>query len=118
MTDVLYIHDILIKQYGGASGARDKGLIESALMRPQTGYYADRIEEAAAVWESLTINHGFVDGNKRVAFAVMEIFLDINGFKITASLDEAETFIYSNLEAGTFNKEVLDVWLRDNTQKI
>ena len=77
--EVLFIHEALIETYGGSRGVRDQGLIETALLRPQTGYYADLIEEAAALWESLAMNHGFIDGNKRIAFAVMDIFLDING---------------------------------------
>ena len=77
--DVFEIHDAQIARYGGSSGVRDAGLIEAALLRPQTGYYADLLEEAAALWESLSMNHGFVDGNKRVGFACMDMFLDLNG---------------------------------------
>ena len=63
LEDVLYLHEEQLRLYGGASGVRDQGLILSALLRPQTGYYNDLIEEAAALWESLAMNHGFVDGN-------------------------------------------------------
>lgn len=113
--DVLEIHLEQIAEFGGADGVRDKGLIEAALLRPQTGYYKDIIEEAASIWESLTMNHGFVDGNKRVGLAVMEIFLEVNGVDHTANNDDLIKFIYSNLEAGTFNKDTLDAWLRDNS---
>ena len=106
----------MISAYGGSSGIRDRGLVESALLRPQTGYYTDLIEEAAALWESLAMNHGFVDGNKRVAFACAEIFLDLNGLTVTATQEETISFIYSHLEAGTFNKDNLDAWLRANTK--
>lgn len=91
------------------------GLLESALLRPQTGYYADLIEEAAALWESLAMNHPFVDGNKRVAYAVLELFLQSNGLDILPDNQMIENFIYSNLEAGSFRKDVLDGWLRENT---
>ncbi len=84
-------------------------------MRPQTGYYANLIEEAAALWESLAMNHGFVDGNKRVAYACLEMFLQLNGADISATNDELETFIYGNLEAGTFRKDVLEGWLNQHT---
>lgn len=114
LNEALRIHEILIEAFGGASGVRDLGLIEAALIRPQTGYYADLLEEAAALWESLAMNHGFVDGNKRVAYACLEIFLQSNGLDILADNDEIERFIYENLEAGTFQKEVLDAWLRQN----
>ncbi|OEO32343.1 death-on-curing protein [Devosia insulae DS-56] len=111
LDEALRIHELLIKEFGGAVGVRDMGLIESALLRPQTGYYADLIEEAAALWESLAMNHGFVDGNKRVAYACLEMFLQLRGADISATNDELETFIYSNLEAGTFRKDVLENWL-------
>ena len=115
LEDVTYIHDEQLARYGGASGVRDQGLILSALLRPQTGYYNDLIEEAAALWESLAMNHGFVDGNKRVAFASLITFLAANGVDVTASPNTVIAFIYHHLEAGTFNKDVLDAWLRANT---
>lgn len=95
-----------------APGLRDAGLIEAALARPQSGFYAERIEEAAALWESLTMNHGFIDGNKRVGFAAAYVFLRINGITIKASSKAALKFIISALEDGTFNKQALDNWLR------
>lgn len=115
LDEALRIHDLLLKAFGGAEGVRDAGLVESALLRPQTGYYADLVEEAAALWESLAMNHGFIDGNKRVAYACVELFLQMNGLDISASNDELEHLIYSNLEAGTFRKDVIDAWLRGNT---
>lgn len=115
LDEALRIHELLIRAFGGAAGVRDMGLIESALLRPQTGYYADLTEEAAALWESLAMNHGFVDGNKRVAYACLEMFLQLNGADISATNEELETFIYSNLEAGTFRKEVLEDWLNRHT---
>ena len=82
--EVLAIHAEAIKVYGGSNGVRDLGAIEAALFRPQSGYYADIIEETAALMESLLINHPFVDGNKRVAFASCHVFLDINGYRLDA----------------------------------
>ena len=116
LDEVLRMHEMLLAAFGGAKGIRDMGLIESALLRPQTGYYADLIEEAAALWESMAMNHGFVDGNKRVAFACVELFLQLNGVDIGASNTELEVFIYSNLEAGTFRKDVLERWLHEHTE--
>lgn len=115
LTEALRIHEVLIEAFGGAAGVRDMGLLESALLRPQTGYYADLLEEAAALWESLAMNHPFVDGNKRVAYAVLELFLQVNGLDILPDNKAIETFIYGHLEAGTFRKDVLDAWLRENT---
>lgn len=113
--EALRIHEVLIEVFGGASGVRDMGLLESALLRPQTGYYADLIEETAALWESLAMNHPFVDGNKRVAYAVTELFLQSNGLDIVPDDAAIESFIYHHLESGTFRKDVLDPWLRENT---
>ena len=88
MAEVLAIHADQIQHYGGLPGVRDHGAVEAALYRPQTGYYTDLIEEAAALWESLSQNHPFVDGNKRTAFAAAYTFLAINGIRLTASADE------------------------------
>jgi death-on-curing protein len=106
--EVLVMHSLLIRQYGGSDGVRDVGLLEAALFRPQTGYYSDIIEEAAALLESLAVNHPFVDGNKRVAFAVTDVFLKINGHRINSTgqkiyselikLFEAKEFDFKNLE--------------------
>lgn len=106
---------MLIEAFGGAKGVRDLGLIEAALLRPQTGYYDNLLEEAAALWESLAMNHGFVDGNKRVAYACLELFLQMNGLDIAAENDEIENFIYAHLEAGTFQKDRLEAWLHQHT---
>lgn len=113
LDDALYIHADQIDSYGGTAGVRDQGLVLSALLRPQTGYYTDLIAEAAALWESLTMNHGFVDGNKRVAYACMVVFMAMNGLGIDASQEEVIDFIYGNIESGTFSHNVLDQWLRD-----
>lgn len=114
LEDALFIHAEQLRLFGGAQGVRDHGLIESALLRPQTGYYADLVEQAAALWESLVMNHGFIDGNKRVAFACMDIFLGLNGARLEAEPEGVITFIYRHLEAGTFRKPVLEEWLRRN----
>jgi death on curing protein len=72
--EVLELHTILIKRYGGLSGVRDYGALEAAVHRLQSGYYEDIVQEAAALLESLAVNHPFIDGNKRVAFAVRMYF--------------------------------------------
>lgn len=80
-------------------------------MRPQTGYYDGLIEEAAALWESMAMNHGFIDGNKRVSFACVDIFLELNGMELRADPDVVIQFIYRRLETGTMTKEHLQAWL-------
>jgi death on curing protein len=117
LDDVLNIHRAQIERYGGISGARDLGLIEAALMRPQSGYYTSLLEQAAALWESLAMNHGFVDGNKRIAFASAQIFLRMNGFSINAGQPAIIDFIYTHLELGSFRKDVIEAWLQENIMK-
>jgi death-on-curing protein len=109
--EVLAIHEDQIERYGGAAGVRDRGLLEAALFRPQTGYYADLIEEAAALWESLAQNHPFIDGNKRVAVAATYTFLAINGARLSAEADETYAFISGLYRVGTFDFENLAAWL-------
>jgi death-on-curing protein len=112
MAEVLAMHADLIDRYGGTHGLRDQGLLEAALYRPQTGYYADVIEEAAALWESLSQNHPFVDGNKRTAFAATYAFLAINGFRLDANAKETEDFLVELYESNQFTFEKLVAWLR------
>ena len=111
--DALFFHKQLIERYGGASGIRDAGALESALHRPQTGYYDTIIHEAAALLESLVQNHPFIDGNKRVAFAVVDVFLRINGYSITADSKAIYDRLIKLLEERTFDMERLVPWLKD-----
>lgn len=111
--DALFFHQQLIERYGGASGIRDAGALESALHRPQTGYYDTIIHEAAALLESLVHNHPFVDGNKRVAFAVVDVFLRINGYAITVDSMTIYNYIIRLFEERTFDMEHLVPWLQE-----
>lgn len=114
LVELLTIHDRVIEEFGGASGLRDGGALESALFRPQTGYYRDVVQEAAALFESLVGNHPFVDGNKRVAFAATDVFLRMNGFVLEVDDDEAYRFITGSLERGELDLERIDRWLREH----
>jgi death-on-curing protein len=111
--DALFFHKQLIERYGGAAGIRDAGALESALHRPQTGYYDTIIHEAAALLESLVHNHPFLDGNKRVAFAVVDVFLRINGYAISADSGAVYSNFIKLLEKGTFDMEHLVPWLQE-----
>ena len=113
VADVLGMHTILMQRYGGAGGVRDPGALEAALFRPQTGYYSDIIAEAAALLESLAINHPFVDGNKRIAFAATDVFLRINGWYLKRQPMVIHTEMLGMLEAGTFDIAHLEPWLRE-----
>jgi death on curing protein len=112
VAEVLAMHADLIARYGGTQGVRDQGLLEAALFRPQTGYYADLIEEAAALWESLSQNHPFLDGNKRTAFAAAYTFLAINGARLNANAEETSEFLTSLYESNQLNFDKLVPWLR------
>ena len=111
--DALFFHKQLIERYGGAPGLRDAGALESALHRPQTGYYDTLVHEAAALLESLLQNHPFVDGNKRVAFAVVDVFLRINGYSITADSKAIYDHMIKLVEARAFDMEHLVPWLQE-----
>jgi len=109
--DALFFHQQLIERYGGAAGIRDLGALESALHRPQTGYYDTVIHQAAALLESLVHNHPFVDGNKRTAFAVADVFLRINGHSITADSAAVYRRFIKLMDQGHFDMEHLVPWL-------
>jgi death-on-curing protein len=106
-----------MERHGGSPGVRDQGLLEAALYRPQTGYHADLIEEAAALWESLGQNHSFVDGNKRTPFAATYTFLAINGLYLTADAKEIYVFVANLYKANQFRLDKLVPWLRAHVEK-
>jgi death-on-curing protein len=114
VVEVLSIHTDLIDRYDGRQGIRDQGLLEAALYRPQTGYYSDLIEEAAALWESISQNHAFFDGNKRTALAATIAFLGINGMRLTSDANETITFLTPLYESNQLTFERLVPWLRSN----
>jgi len=116
LADVLAIHADQIATYGGAEEVRDPGQLEAALFRPQSGHYADPIAEAAALWESLSQTHPFVDGNKRTAFAATLTFLAINGIDLRAGADETWAFLSRLYDRSEFAFTALDAWLRAHTE--
>lgn len=87
----------LIELFGGLHGVRDAGAIEAAVFRPQTGYYESVEEEAAALMESLGMNHGFLDGKKRIAFTAADVFLRRNGFYLKVGAEEGYQFIEGSI---------------------
>jgi death-on-curing protein len=116
IAEVLTIHEDQIERYGGSHGIRDPGQLEAALFRMQSGYYPDLISQAAALWESLSQNHPFIDGNKRTAFACTYTFLAINGVEITANAESTYAFLADLYEGNKLRFEALDHWLRNNTE--
>jgi len=114
LDEVLALHERVIEKFGGASGIRDPGLLESALYRPQSGYYETLEQMAAAMFESLLINHPFIDGNKRVAFFGMDVFLRLNGWKMQVEAKKTYGFLVERFETGTCDFDHLLPWIRQN----
>jgi len=113
---ILELHERLIEESGGTFGVRDFGALESALAQPEMTFggedlYPTLIEKASALAYSLCMNHPFVDGNKRVAHATMEIFLVLNGFEINATVDEQEK-LFLELAGSKMKRDELADWLR------
>ena len=96
--EVLALHRRILAESGGNPGVRDLAAIASALSQPRVSVrgedaYPSIIEKAAALGYSLVCNHGFVDGNKRIAHAAMEVFFVLNGMELSASVDDQERFM-------------------------
>ena len=116
--EIIAIHDLLIEEIGGAHGLRDEGSLASAILRPQMGYYNGLLEEAAALMESLSQNHPFVDGNKRVAFVGTDSFLRMNGFYIDCGRDTAYAFFMGLYESNSFRFANLVPWLEEHVKPL
>jgi len=109
--EILQIHHQQIDHYGGVHGIRDRALLESAVFRPQIGYYNTIAEEAAALMESLANNHLFLDGNKRVAFAAAHTFLLVNGCDLDVQPLAAYQFIMQSISRGQFRFGPILEWI-------
>jgi len=118
LDEAIAIHERLIDKFGGTPGLRDKGLLESALFRPQTGYYDDLAQMTAALFESLISNHAFVDGNKRVAFFCCDVFLRLNGWKLKVDSNSGYAFIVGSLENSHCDYEHLLPWIQQHLEKL
>jgi len=118
LKEIFTIHDSIILSSGGASGIRDLASLKASLGQPRQTFdgndlYFDLISKASILCYSIVMNHPFIDGNKRVGHAVMEIFLMLNGFEIEASVDEQEKIMLC-LSGGSISREKFEVWLRPN----
>ena len=109
---VIRIHALVIAKFGGSLGIRDQGALEGAVARPQTGYYADLTQEAAALWESLSQNHPFIDGNKSIAMT--GAFLKANGYRLEFDDLAACSFLVGLYESGQMEFRKLETWLRQH----
>jgi len=116
--EVLALHTRILVQSGGRPGIRDFGGIASAVSQPRVSAggvdaYPTLIEKAAALGFALSQNHGFIDGNKRIAHAAMEAFLILNGLEISATVDDQEEIVLK-LASGDLSRELLTMWLGEN----
>ena len=114
--EVLLLHSRLLERYGGERGIRDLGMLDAALHRPRSGYYESLSEQAAGLLQSLANNHAFVDGNKRVAFATTAIFLQLNGFPLRATADDAEAFLIEEVIKGCAPVQAIATWIEAHIQ--
>ena len=117
---ILRLHDLSIINYGGSQGIRDQRLMESAIARPYQTFggkdlYPTVLEKAAALAESIIINHPFIDGNKRTGLLAMLLILEIGNFKITASNDDTYNFTIE-ISTGEIKFEEIVLWLKNNTE--
>jgi death-on-curing protein len=119
---VATIHSDLLQRYGGRPGLRDLNLLDSALAQPKMtvgGKFVHKtlFDKAAAYGFHVCKNHPFVDGNKRVAFVLMDIFLQKNGWEILANEEEAYSMMMT-LASGKLSKAQLSGWLKKHSSKL
>jgi len=121
LLEVEKIHQILISEFGGANGIRDKDSLESALTRSFQTFdgkelYPTPLDKAASLIESILINHPFVDGNKRTGYVLMRLLLLQNNLDIAANQEEKYTFVI-NIASGQSKFDAIVDWLASHTVK-
>lgn len=117
---VLVIPEAQLAEHGGIAGIRDEGLLSSGLARPLNleafGQKPDAASLAAAYAFGISRNHPFLDGNKRTAFVVMELFLNLNGWVLDAEDADCIT-VMESLAAGNLSEHAFTAWLRQHTSR-
>ena len=120
MAQLLRLHRMQVKAFGGPSGVQDRGRLEAAAARPQMTFdgedlYPDLPAKAGALMHSIVMNHPFVDGNKRVGVMAAELFLAVNGHMLDV-VDDEIVAITMDVAAGTVSAEALAIWLRQRSR--
>jgi len=120
LIEVQEIHNILIEQFGGGAGVRDMALLEAAIARPYATFgeidlYPDAVEKAAAILESILINHPFIDGNKRTGYVLMELMIIEGNKTIVATEDEKYAMVIS-VSTGELRFDEIKTWLIENVK--
>lgn len=121
LDEILAIHDDMIERYGGSFGVRDLGFIQSAIAKPQATFggkdlYPTIIDKAAALFHSLIFNHAFADGNKRTALTSTARFLYLNGYELSAKIQELIDFPLK-VESKHLDIEQISQWLKEHVNK-
>ena len=116
LEEVFRLHEKIIAQTGGSSGLRDAGALQSSLTQPQMSFGGEELypllaEKAAILGFSMITNHPFVDGNKRIGYVAMEVFLIINGYELELNIHDQEAIII-RVAAGEMNKEQFTEWVK------
>ena len=118
VAETIETHRLLIEEFGGIHGVRDIKLLESAVLRPQNSYYGNLLEEAAALMESLANNHAFIDGNKRISFAMTDAMLRANGYLLDVEPSAAHKLITQSMEAEGFRFPLILDWITANLKPL
>jgi death-on-curing protein len=116
--EALFLHELLIERFGGQPGVRDRGLLQSALGRPRTGYYGTLSLQAGALLQSLARNHAFIDGNKRMAVALCAVFLRMNGYRLVVEPDDGEAFLVQEVIEDHLDLDAIAEWLERHMVKV
>ena len=112
--EILLLHQRTIKAHGGIIGIRDMGLLESAVLRCQSGYYNSLTEQAASLMQSLCMNHCFTDGNKRVSLLATVVFLKMNGQNLVCKQSDVAKFIINEVIIGQADVNKIAKWIHSN----
>ena len=118
VAETVETHRLLIEEFGRIHGIRDVKLLESAVLRPQNSYYGNLIEEAAALMESLANNHAFIDGNKRISFAMTDVMLRTNGYFLDVESSAAHKLITQAMEGEGFRFPLILDWITANVKPL
>ncbi len=118
ISEVLELHKMTIEKHGGKSGVRDMGLLESALLRCQSGYYNTIAEQGASLLQSLCMNHCFVDGNKRVALLSTVVFFKMNGYNVKVTNKDIVSFIINDIIISKIEIGQITIWLSKKLSKL